>query len=225
PTPGPYPESGEGGRGGGRVWRGVEELRYAPGVVVGHARDLRREPTKAEELLWNALRRHQIVGTYFRRQHPIGTFILDFYCAEVRLGIEIDGSIHHRQDVQEYDAYREEELRERGIELLRFSNNEILNDIDVVLQTIEKEVLIRQMDPDDVRLEIRAPANILRSVAPKGAIAVDGVSLTVTEKGTETFTVALIPMTLTLTILGRKRMGDRVNIETDILVRTLLAAR
>jgi riboflavin synthase len=77
----------------------------------------------------------------------------------------------------------------------------------------------------DVRLTICAPAEILRTVTAKGAIALDGVSLTVAEKGSETFTVALIPMTLSQTTLGRRRMGDRVNIETDILVRTLLAVR
>lgn len=78
---------------------------------------------------------------------------------------------------------------------------------------------------EDARLTIRIPAELQRSIVPKGSIALDGVSLTVVDVGPETFTVALIPMTLRSTILGRKRMGDHVNIETDILVRTLLALR
>ncbi|MFH0851772.1 MAG: hypothetical protein V1876_03415, partial [Candidatus Peregrinibacteria bacterium] len=76
---------------------------------------------------------------------------------------------------------------------------------------------------DDIRLTIRAPAELRRSIVPKGSICLDGVSLTVAEVGPETFTVALIPTTLAGTTLGQKRMGDRVNVETDVLVRTLLA--
>lgn len=77
----------------------------------------------------------------------------------------------------------------------------------------------------DVRLEMRVPPELRRSIVPKGSIAVDGVSLTVADVGADTFTVALIPMTLEHTTLGGKRTGDRVNIETDILVRTLIALR
>lgn len=77
----------------------------------------------------------------------------------------------------------------------------------------------------DVRLTIRIPADLGRAIVPKGSICLDGVSLTVAAAGPETCTVALIPMTLASTTLGNKRMGDRVNIETDVLVRTLLASQ
>lgn len=87
------------------------------------------------------------------------------------------------------------------------------------------EVVGMERKGADVRLTIRVPPDLKRMIAPKGAIAVDGVSLTVADVGTETFTVALIPFTLTQTTLGAKKMGSRVNIETDILVRTLLAIR
>lgn len=76
----------------------------------------------------------------------------------------------------------------------------------------------------DVRLTVRVPAGLRRMIIPKGSVCLDGVSLTVADVGEETCTVALIPMTLASTTLGRKRMGDHVNMETDVLVRTLLAA-
>ncbi|MDD5623381.1 MAG: riboflavin synthase [Candidatus Peribacteraceae bacterium] len=87
------------------------------------------------------------------------------------------------------------------------------------------EVVGAVREGGDVRLTIRVSPALRKMIVPKGSVAVDGVSLTVAAVGTETFTVALIPMTLAGTILGKKRMGDRVNIETDILVRTLLALR
>lgn len=77
----------------------------------------------------------------------------------------------------------------------------------------------------DVRLTITVPKALRSAVVEKGSVSLDGVSLTVASRGTETLTVALIPATLDGTTLGRKKMGDRVNIETDILVRTLLASR
>jgi len=77
----------------------------------------------------------------------------------------------------------------------------------------------------DVRMTIRVPPELRKMIVPKGSIAVDGISLTVAEVGPGTFTVALIPTTLQSTTLSGKRMGDTVNIETDILVRTLIALR
>lgn len=87
------------------------------------------------------------------------------------------------------------------------------------------EVIGLQNLGGDVRLTIRIPSELKRMIVPKGSICLDGVSLTVADTGGDSCTVALIPMTLKSTTLGRKRMGDRVNIETDILVRTLLASR
>lgn len=87
------------------------------------------------------------------------------------------------------------------------------------------EVAGKERQGEDVRLTIRVPDDLKRAIVPKGSICLDGVSLTVAAVSPETVTVALIPMTLASTTLGSKRMGDRVNIETDILVRTLLASR
>jgi len=85
------------------------------------------------------------------------------------------------------------------------------------------EVIGLEQRGDDVRLTVRVPAELKRVIVPKGSICLDGVSLTIADVGPESCTVALIPMTLKGTTLGTKRMGDSVNIETDILVRTLLA--
>ncbi len=87
------------------------------------------------------------------------------------------------------------------------------------------EVMGVEQREGDVRLTVRIPQALRRVVIPKGSICLDGVSLTVADVGPGSCTVALIPMTLTATTLGSKRVGDRVNIETDILVRTLLAVR
>lgn len=87
------------------------------------------------------------------------------------------------------------------------------------------EVIGLEQQKGDVRLTVRIPPALKRMIVPKGSICLDGVSLTVADVGTDSCTVALIPLTLASTTLGAKRMGDRVNIETDVLVRTLLAVR
>ena len=91
------------------------EQRRRPNPMVELARELRRRPTPAEELLWAGLRKRQAKGLKFRRQHPIGPYIVDFYCAALRLVVEIDGGYHRERG--EEDAERSAYLRERGITL------------------------------------------------------------------------------------------------------------
>ncbi|GAB4457711.1 MAG: hypothetical protein Kow0031_38450 [Anaerolineae bacterium] len=98
------------------------------------ARDLRREMTPAEEVLWQALRGKKLAGLKFRRQHPIDRCIADFYCATGKLVIEIDGGIHTTQ--RERDADRTEFLQQRGYRLIRFQNEQVLNELDDVLAAI-----------------------------------------------------------------------------------------
>jgi very-short-patch-repair endonuclease len=102
----------------------------------GRARELRKTATEAERVLWNFLRNRKLDGLKFRRQHRIDRFILDFYCAEKRLGIEIDGSVHDTPTQQERDAERTKELEERGIRLLRFKNRTVTQEIASVLAAI-----------------------------------------------------------------------------------------
>jgi len=83
-------------------------------VMLARARQLRREQTPAEALLWGHLRNRRLKGLKFRRQHPVGRFVADFYCAQHRLIVELDGAVHQRQ--REYDDLRTEELeRERWL--------------------------------------------------------------------------------------------------------------
>jgi len=105
------------------------------GLVLLHARNMRKNSTKAEEYLWEYLRFDQL-GVRFRRQHPLRGRILDFYCDKARLGIEIDGSIHEDPIQQEKDAIRTDELENERIEIIRFKNEDIVNDIENVLGQI-----------------------------------------------------------------------------------------
>jgi very-short-patch-repair endonuclease len=85
------------------------------------SQELRKKPTTAETLLWEALRNHGFANLKFRRQHPVKWFIADFYCHEARLVIEVDGGIHNNSDQAEYDQNRTAELEELGIQVIRFS--------------------------------------------------------------------------------------------------------
>ncbi|AIE73605.1 MULTISPECIES: endonuclease domain-containing protein [unclassified Synechocystis] len=98
------------------------------------ARTLRKGATQAEKILWHSLRNRQILGFKFRRQHPIGNFIVDFYCPQLKLVIEVDGSIHHSR--QEYDQYRSGKLKEFGHYVLRFTNDQVIDDLPKVLEKI-----------------------------------------------------------------------------------------
>jgi very-short-patch-repair endonuclease len=92
--------------------------------------------TDAESRLWYLLRRHGLEGFKFRRQHPLGPFILDFYCAEGRLVVEVDGGQHFAEENLFQDARRTNYLEEGGLRVLRFSNAEVLLEIDSVLDQI-----------------------------------------------------------------------------------------
>ncbi|MBK7709761.1 MAG: endonuclease domain-containing protein [Bacteroidales bacterium] len=109
------------------------------------ARLLRRRMTDCELLLWERLKAKKILGLRFRRQHPVDIFIADFYCHEARLVIEIDGDIH--KEKFEYDEGREAEIEKYGIKVIRFTNNEILNEIDIVINKIKKVVNERISSP------------------------------------------------------------------------------
>ena len=99
------------------------------------AREKRHEPTAAESKLWNYLRGRSIEGAKFRRQHTIERFIVDFFCAERKLIIEVDGDIH--QYTKTEDAIRQEFLGQQGFRVIRFTNNEILLGIDGVINKIK----------------------------------------------------------------------------------------
>jgi very-short-patch-repair endonuclease len=100
------------------------------------ARNLRKVLTNAEEVLWQEPRNRKLRGLKFRRQHPISHYVADFYCVEKQLVIEVDGSAHNSKEAKEYDEARRNELVTMGIHVLRFTNDEVEQDIHSVLKRI-----------------------------------------------------------------------------------------
>ena len=104
------------------------------------ARQLRERMTTAELLIWNKLKNNQFSGYKFRRQHPIHKFIVDFCCHELKLILEIDGKYHDAEEQKKEDFKRSELLQFQGLKEIRFTNEEIINDIDSVLKRLEQEI-------------------------------------------------------------------------------------
>jgi adenine-specific DNA-methyltransferase len=125
----------------GRVKEQVDQPRWdVPREVrrrmVEVARDLRARSTLGEQELWSALRRKQLGGRKFRRQQPVGPFVLDFYCPEERLAVEVDGSIHDDAEQARLDAERQSLIESLGVRFVRLSNAVVLNDLPSALRTI-----------------------------------------------------------------------------------------
>lgn len=107
--------------------------------LQARAKELRRELTPAEKKLWARLRNGQINGAQFRRQHAVGTYIVDFFCAKAKLVIEVDGDTHAEQ--VDYDAKRTAWLNEqKHYRVLRFTNDEVYRQIEAVVEAIEAAV-------------------------------------------------------------------------------------
>jgi very-short-patch-repair endonuclease len=102
------------------------------------AAELRKNMTTAEKVLWQQLRNRKFGGLKFRRQHPVDIFIIDFYCHERKLAIEVDGEIHNQVDQKEWDENRSFELNEFGIQILRFSNEDVISHTEKVVDSIKK---------------------------------------------------------------------------------------
>jgi very-short-patch-repair endonuclease len=111
--------------------------------IQRRAAELRHNQTEAEQKLWQILRSHQLAGVHFRRQHPIGNFIVDFCSPREKIVIELDGSQHI--DQAEYDQQRTEYLQALGYQVLRFKNADVMKDAQLVAQVI-LEHLDRQTD-------------------------------------------------------------------------------
>jgi very-short-patch-repair endonuclease len=111
-----------------------QRIRGTNPQVEQAARDLRKNLTPAEEYLWQALKSKQLNGLRFRSQHPVGNFILDFYCPSCKLVVEVDGSIH--DDRQDRDLARTQALEAYGYFVLRFTNDQVLGDLATVLKKI-----------------------------------------------------------------------------------------
>lgn len=115
-----------------------------PEQLRADSRRLRREQTPAEGLLWQNLRAKRLNGAKFRRQHPIGDHIVDFCCLRVRLAVELDGGQHAEDAAEEKDAARTARLEKHGFKVIRFWNDDVLHNLEVVLTSIADAIRERE---------------------------------------------------------------------------------
>jgi cyclase len=104
-------------------------------LIFERAKRLRNHVTHAEIILWNYLKNNQS-GYRFRRQHPVRNYIVDFYCHKLKLVIEADGSIHNSKEAKRADEERQKDLETEGIKVIRFTNDEIIKNIESVMERI-----------------------------------------------------------------------------------------
>ena len=116
------------------MWKG------APSSNFGRAKFLRKNMTPAEILLWEKLQNSPFCLYKFRRQHPVQNFIVDFYSHSLKLAIEVDGKYHETPDQVKLDEKRTEILRFNELDLIRFSNEDVLHNTDSVLQEIQEKI-------------------------------------------------------------------------------------
>ncbi|MCX6326293.1 MAG: endonuclease domain-containing protein [Bacteroidia bacterium] len=102
--------------------------------------ELRNNMTVAEKVLWEELKKKDIFKARFKSQHPIDIFVVDFYCHKYRLAIEVDGEIHQTEEVSEYDGGRSHDIEKLGIKILRFTNEEVIENFELVKQRILIEI-------------------------------------------------------------------------------------
>ena len=121
----------------------IREMHFgAKPEIFKRVSDLRKNPTNAESILWNILRRYRKQGFIFRQQHPIAIFIADFYCHKLKLVVEVDEEVHFNEEAREHDDGRTAELERFGLHVLRFTNEQVLYQIDEVTKQID--LLIEQ---------------------------------------------------------------------------------
>lgn len=124
-------------------------------TILQRAREMRRRPTEPERRLWQRLRGKQLDGYKFRRQHPIDRFIVDFYCHAALIAVEIDGESHANQ--QEYDRERTAWLESAGLRVIRFTNNEVMHNMEGVLVTIIESCKNPHLSPPPQGEEANSP--------------------------------------------------------------------
>ncbi|MCU0462138.1 MAG: endonuclease domain-containing protein [Bacteroidales bacterium] len=129
-----------------RSWANEKSMFYgADSKTFETAAQLRRNMTLPELILWKRLRDRKLFKTRFRRQHPVNTFIVDFYCHEYKLVIEIDGEIHNQIENREYDDGRACELEKFDLKIIRFTNDQVMFNTAFVIKQIQK--IISELSP------------------------------------------------------------------------------
>ena len=129
---------------------------------IARARNLRKESTWAEKLVWRWLRDRRFASYKFRRNHPVGSYFLDFYCEEARLSIELDGGGHGHPDQQAYDAKRTHFLTSMGIKELRFWNSRLRRDNQVIRDSVFRELQARAPHPLPEHTRAMVPPDLSR---------------------------------------------------------------
>ena len=163
-----------------------EEIKWnmhygADPVIFKRAEELRAKMTPAEEILWNAIKINEW-HLKFRRQHPVFKYIADFYCHRVKLVVELDGGYHENREIKIYDDARENEIKRFGITLLRFKNEEVINNIPLVIAKIGEAIsLIKKSFPKKVGSSNNSPlgdgGNSLFIIKIGGNIVDDAMAL------------------------------------------------
>ena len=118
----------------------IKIIPYNP-KLTALARQLRNNATKSEIFLWLKLKGKQMYGYDFNRQKPIDNYILDFFCIELMLGLEVDGYSHQLLEVFKKDVIKEKRMNELGITVLRFTDEQVIKDMENVLRAIEYYIL------------------------------------------------------------------------------------
>ncbi len=127
--------------------KGIVQCQKITDVKVALSRESRKNMTKAEKAFWHLVRNREICNLKFRRQQIIDGLIVDFFCSEARLIIEIDGPIHKKKEKIEIDRQRSEIFKRRGLEELRFTNDEVLHDPEGVQRAIKEAVSTLSLPP------------------------------------------------------------------------------
>ncbi|HET9135544.1 MAG TPA: endonuclease domain-containing protein [Candidatus Kapabacteria bacterium] len=135
----------------------MHEQFFNKGELKARRRSLRNDLTRAEQEMWHGLRKRRAEGYKFRRQHSIGPFIADFYCPKHRIVVEVDGDTHNLPGQLEYDANRTAFMQRNGIEVIRFTNEEVLYSVDLcvnkIMALIENLKQVREEPPPNPLLQ------------------------------------------------------------------------
>jgi len=123
-----------------QLWLGYSkrEVDFRRAIVL-RARQLRRSSTQTEKILWNQLKGKKL-GYRFRRQHPLGKYIFDFYCHRAKLVVEVDGEYHFSESQKSLDLEREKEIKSWGLTIVRIRDEEIMNNIEEVVERIQSNL-------------------------------------------------------------------------------------
>jgi very-short-patch-repair endonuclease len=126
---------------------GSFQMLYNRPVLKSRRKELRNNSTPAEKLLWSLLQHNNLGGYKFRRQHSVGSYILDFYCPSERLAVELDGDSHFTDEAIEYDCERTAYLNALNITVIRFLNTDVHNNLNVVGESILEQIKNKNTTP------------------------------------------------------------------------------